>query len=72
MTIHKTQAHLNRVRAHETGVGSGFQGGLSDEGTKYVGLGLEAEWNDSSVRVGAVKLREAYPNKFLRNQAEGK
>ena len=59
------------MRAHETGVGSGF-GGLSDEETKYVGLGLKAKWNDSSVRVGAVKLRETYPNKFLRNQAEGK
>ena len=42
--IHTTQAHLNRVRAHETGVGSGFGGGgLSDEGTKYVGLGLKAK-----------------------------
>ena len=46
-------------------------GGLSDERTKYVGLGLKAKWNDSSVRVGAVKLRETYLNKFLRNQAEG-
>ena len=26
----------------------------------------------SSLHVGDVKLRETYPNKFLRNQAEGK
>ena len=37
-----------------------------------LGLSLKAEWNDSSPHVGAVKLRETNPNKFWRNQAEGK
>ena len=43
------------------------------EGKRHIFiLVLQAEENECYRNVGTVRLREAKPNKFLRNQAEGK